>query len=237
GVGDTEDVERYKPGGFHPVHLGDWYDGRRYRVVHKLGAGGFSTVWLVRDENEKKWVALRIVDAEHSEATDKKSFLSHSATSNLRANGAEYVAEHHRQFTFDGPNGRHLCLVLPVFGPSTSELSHTFTCRLSPWLARRVACQATRAVADLHSQGLCHGDATTGNILLDLLDIDRFGESEIYRLFGPPTTGELETESGEATGPEAPRYIVGAIDFLSSSSNIIRPEIKLIDFDQCFLIS
>lgn len=39
GVGDTEDVERYEPGGFHPVHLGDRYDGGRYRVVHKLGAG------------------------------------------------------------------------------------------------------------------------------------------------------------------------------------------------------
>lgn len=39
GVGDTEDVERYEPGGFHPVHLGDRYDGGRYRVAHKLGAG------------------------------------------------------------------------------------------------------------------------------------------------------------------------------------------------------
>jgi hypothetical protein len=45
GGADTEDVERYQRGGFHPVHLGDVYD-ERYRVVHKLGAGGFSTVWL-----------------------------------------------------------------------------------------------------------------------------------------------------------------------------------------------
>ena len=49
--------------------------------------------------------------------------------------------------------------------------------------------------------------------------------------------GELETESGEATGPEAPRYIVKGINFLSSPSNIIRPDIKLVDFDQCFSIS
>src|SRR4051794_37522848 len=80
-------------------------------------------------------------------------------------------------------------------------------------------------------------DVTTGNILLRLLDIDRFGEVDIYRLFGRPTTGELETESGEATGPEAPRCIVEGLDFLSSTSNIISPDIKLIDFDQCFPIS
>ncbi len=157
GVGDTEDVENYKPGGFHPVHLGDKYDGGRYGIVHKLGAGGFSTVWLARDEHEKKWVALEIVDAEHLESTAEKSALSHSSTSNLRADGAEFVAEHQRQFTFDGPNGRHLCLVLPVLGPSASELSYGLNCRLTPWLARRVAYQSTRAVADLHSQGLCHG--------------------------------------------------------------------------------
>lgn len=153
-VGDTEDVEGYKLGGFHPVHLGDRYDDGRYRVVHKLGAGGFSTVWLARDENEERWTALKIVDAEHSASTAAKSDLVRSA---LLDSGAQFVAEHQRHFTFDGPNGRHLCLVLPVLGPSMSELSHGLSCRITAPLSRRVAYQATRAVADLHSQGLCHG--------------------------------------------------------------------------------
>jgi hypothetical protein len=99
-------------------------------------------------------VALKIIKSEHSTSISTKSVLSQSA---LRDRDAQFVAEHCHQFTFDGPNGHHLCLVLPVLGPSTSELSYCLTCRLRPWLARRLAYQATRAVADLHSYGLCHG--------------------------------------------------------------------------------
>lgn len=69
------------------------------------------------------------------------------------------------------------------------------------------------------------------------MNYDHFGEDWIYRLFEPPKTDVLETESGEATGPEAPRYIVEALDYLSSTSNIITNNVTLIDFDQSFPVS
>jgi hypothetical protein len=48
-----EPIERYVAGGFHPVDLGDTFgDGRRYIVRHKLGYGGFSTVWPAWDAKE-----------------------------------------------------------------------------------------------------------------------------------------------------------------------------------------
>jgi serine/threonine protein kinase len=154
-LNDTEDLERYAPGGFHPVHLGDVFDDERYRIVHKLGSGGFSTVWLARDEIEQKWVALKIVVADASESVEAKSLLSNSAASQL-ASGTAVVVEH-RQFKFDGPNGSHLCLVLPVLGPSASQLSDRFMSRIKPDLARRAGYQATMALAGLHAHGLCHG--------------------------------------------------------------------------------
>jgi serine/threonine-protein kinase SRPK3 len=52
---DCEDLTDYQPGGFHPVHLGDTFsklphsENPRYRILHKLGSGSFSTVWLARD--------------------------------------------------------------------------------------------------------------------------------------------------------------------------------------------
>lgn len=155
GVGDnTEDLERYEYGGFHPVHIGDRFDRGRYRVIQKFGTGGFSTVWLAEDEDEQRWVALKIVAAEDSYPIMAKSALAHSVLHEAPAQG---VAQHYRQFTFEGPNGHHLCLVLPALGPSAAILSHSLKSRLRPQLARKVAYQATRAVAELHSRGLCHG--------------------------------------------------------------------------------
>lgn len=44
-----EPLERYVLGGFHPVTLGDTFCDGRYIVRHKLGHGGYSTVWLAWD--------------------------------------------------------------------------------------------------------------------------------------------------------------------------------------------
>jgi hypothetical protein len=39
-------AEEYRPGGFHPVNLGDTFHHGKYRVIRKLGDGSHSTVWL-----------------------------------------------------------------------------------------------------------------------------------------------------------------------------------------------
>jgi hypothetical protein len=54
-----EDVLNYRPGGYHPVALGDTLKDGRYKIHHKLGYGGFSTVWVARDN--KYVVALLII--------------------------------------------------------------------------------------------------------------------------------------------------------------------------------
>ena len=46
---DEEDLEDYRPGGYHPVNIGDDFSTGRYMIVRKLGWGHFSTVWLARD--------------------------------------------------------------------------------------------------------------------------------------------------------------------------------------------
>jgi serine/threonine protein kinase len=77
---------------------------------------------------------------------------------------------------------------------------------------------------------------TTGNFLLSLEDISSYHEEDIFNLIGRPFTAPLETESGVSPGTEAPRYIVKNINFFTTPRNIIRPEINLVDFNQCFPI-
>jgi hypothetical protein len=56
---DEENVLNYRPGGYHPVALGDTLKDGRYKIRHKLGYGGFSTVWVARDN--KYVVTLLII--------------------------------------------------------------------------------------------------------------------------------------------------------------------------------
>ena len=59
---EVEDMSMYKMGGYHPVTLGDTFSNipnsraPRYRVLHKLGHGSFSTVWIAQDLAHEKYV-------------------------------------------------------------------------------------------------------------------------------------------------------------------------------------
>ncbi|KAG6359743.1 hypothetical protein INS49_010795 [Diaporthe citri] len=122
GYGEREEIQDYRPGGLHPTHLGDLLgeDGR-YRIVHKLGNGGFGTVWLCRDTAENKWGALKILRAEDS-TEDCADFRicnmfgkMDPENKQLRDSHIAFPTDH---FWHDGPNGRHLCVVMPLLGPN-----------------------------------------------------------------------------------------------------------------------
>ncbi|KAI2605214.1 uncharacterized protein GGS25DRAFT_524731 [Hypoxylon fragiforme] len=57
---EFEDVERYHGGGFFPITIWPLLDHGRYCVVHKLGNGHFSTIWLAQDLHENRHVDLQI---------------------------------------------------------------------------------------------------------------------------------------------------------------------------------
>lgn len=51
--GDIEEgKDQYRPGGLHPVYIGDVFN-ERYEVLRKIGWGRYSTVWLVKDTTKR----------------------------------------------------------------------------------------------------------------------------------------------------------------------------------------
>jgi serine/threonine-protein kinase SRPK3 len=79
-----EKIYDYECGGHHPIHLGDRLgkDGR-YRVIHKLGNGGFANIWLCRDlECETpKYIGLKILMADES-TDDCRELLANKVKGN-----------------------------------------------------------------------------------------------------------------------------------------------------------
>lgn len=77
--------------------------------------------------------------------------------------GRKYLPELLDWFYHEGPNGRHLCIVLEVLGPKLSDLAQNHPdYRLDGRLARRVSRQLLYATDCLHSYGIAHG----GKILI-----------------------------------------------------------------------
>jgi len=58
-IDGAETLEKYKPGGYHPIMFGDVLHSR-YRIVDKLGYGGYSTIWLARDACSNRYFAVKV---------------------------------------------------------------------------------------------------------------------------------------------------------------------------------
>lgn len=154
-----EKIYDYEPGGHHPVHLGDHLN-IRYKVVHKLGSGGFANIWLCRDVSSEKprYVALKILIAE--ESTHDCSELRVHGILRLRLD-QDILAKHFclplDHFEINGPNGLHYVFVYPVLGPRVSKLRCISKTQDPGHILRNMCLQVTQAMTALHDHQICHG--------------------------------------------------------------------------------
>lgn len=169
---EVEDVQMYAPGGFHPISLGDTLANGRYKILHKLGFGSSSTVWLARVEGSRpgspQLVTLKVMSAFRSLATSPEILSEVNIPLRLRyklqtrndvfANNIHVIED---SFSQSGPNGTHICLVSQFLGPSvlsvTDNLGARSKLRLRGDFSRRVAHQIAKTVERMHSLGYVHG--------------------------------------------------------------------------------
>ncbi|KAI3320446.1 kinase-like domain-containing protein [Xylariaceae sp. AK1471] len=227
---NIENIHDYIPGGYHPTHLGDLLDGR-FEVTHKLGYGGHATVWLCSDIEKEQWHAVKIIKA--SKSTPEPP--GHKIMAELRKQEdfdlnlwkQSHIILPLETFWLDGPNGRHLCEVLPLLGPRIIQHKSALPAAYKdPGRLRRICRQIAEAIGFLHQRGICHGDLTAGNILFQIEDISHIGKDEMFDILKESTTIPVKTSSRAA-----PSYIVVPADL---SRLPLTSDVGIVDFGQAF---
>ncbi|KAK5635846.1 hypothetical protein RRF57_011558 [Xylaria bambusicola] len=181
-------IERYRPGGYHPVHLGDTFSDRRYKVLRKLGEGSFSTVWWAHDLKEAKYVVLKILISDPAYSTEETQILHHIFQASP-TQASRHVTKFLDSFDHEGPNGLHKCLVFEAMGPNVNRMvrelpefkprTSDMRIRYPPHMAKSILKQSLQALAFLHGNGIAHGDFQPGNILFALDNIDSKTEESL----------------------------------------------------------
>ncbi|OAR02924.1 hypothetical protein LLEC1_05527 [Akanthomyces lecanii] len=201
-VDGAERLEKYAPGGFHPVLVGDRIHNR-YQVVDKLGHGGWSTVWLVHDAQEQRYLALKVGVAD---SLPREVPVLRALGARPEAPGFEYIPHLLDEFTVSGPNGTHPCYTTALALCNLRECSFSQLFPLD--VARAMAYQLVLAVAYVHSQNLVHGDIHLRNVLVQSQSsIDKLSISQFRQQYGEPDSYKVERRDGQPLTTNVPSFI------------------------------
>ena len=156
-IPDSENLENYEPGGFHPILVGDILHSR-YRVVDKLGFGAWSTIWLCRDEKSNKYVAVKVGTGESNHQEADVIDRLNDASSHLDHPGRAMIPSIEHRFVVHGPNGTHSCYVKQPAQCSIAIARYeTYPDYFQPETARSLIAQLVLAVDYIHARGFVHG--------------------------------------------------------------------------------
>ncbi|KAM0322697.1 hypothetical protein ACHAQA_009288 [Verticillium albo-atrum] len=241
-IDDAEPFYRYGPGGYHPVALGDRLGGH-YQILHKLGHGSYSTVWLARDETLQRLVAVKVCTADanprESEILSLLRNLSEiNDNSDDGTSGQAMMPTLLDTFRI-GPHGTHTCLVTDVARCSLNEAKRrgSYAPLMLP-VARAIAAQIILAVTYLHRKGFVHGDLHLGNVLLRLpQESHLWSDEELLVRCGEPELEPVQTFGDKPILPGVPPVATLPVWFPMERINklpLSEAQIILADFGESY---
>ncbi|KAI1348200.1 kinase-like domain-containing protein [Xylaria sp. FL0043] len=235
GVDCIEDLEDYCEDGLHPVDILDILD-ERFEVCHKLGSGGIATVWLCYEASQKRWKAIKINAASrsaHDSAELRISQFFEEQEITTRQLEMHHIVVAEETFWIDGPNGRHLCSVLPVLGPTLQHWREMYL-GFDAKRINKVCYEITQGLDFLHEHGICHGDFRPQNILMRLVDggLDHLDPDDLFGVITLPRRHKVQTMDGEHS-PNAPRWVVEPLRWFELD-NLVLDSAAIVDFGEAF---
>ncbi|KAH7019746.1 kinase-like domain-containing protein [Ilyonectria destructans] len=224
-------------GGYHLIEIGDHLH-TRYRVVHKLGYGTFSTTWLAQDKTLSKYVAVKVGTADSGQKEVDILTRLYNPTLQDGNRGKELILPMLDRFSVYGPNGTHPCFVTAPARCNLADTKEASNSRLFQLpVARSLAAQLAIAVAYTHRRGLVHGDLHLGNILLRLSStLDQLSEKQLYDQFDPPDPEPVRRADGKPLASGVPHHVFSPVWLGDASEKITLSESKLLltDFGTAF---
>ncbi|KAG5995002.1 hypothetical protein E4U52_000505 [Claviceps spartinae] len=193
-----------------PIHIDDRLN-ERYRILHLLGHGVWSEVWLAIDEETRKYVAIKvgIAQSDGSEGEILTEISQSLASSNVSNDKKLMIPTVLDRFEFDGPKGTHPCLVTL---PARCTLEDA-PCRLSTRKAMHMELPSS----------------------LDDLSVEK-----LYETYGEPEKCWVEYPKNMAASRikdlSLPKYFVNSVCLSVPGREINRAEAKLTlsDFGAAF---
>ncbi|KAK9437321.1 rho type Ras-like GTPase [Metarhizium brunneum] len=228
---DLEDFESYTIGGYHPIVIGDTFQKGRYKIAHKLGFGGYSTIWLARDNTLDRYVSLKVSVASKSSKNTEANILGQLQSIDTLHPGQRFISHLLDAFSIEGPNGRHTCLVQEAAGCSVAASKEdSVNFMFSTETARSIAAQLIMGVAspnpDLHLRNVLFRDPHVGQLSPDLV-------CKSYRL----DQAAISRVDGAAVEPYAPPYAVYPMHMKMAADKLRDPIITISDYGTSFILA
>ncbi|SJL03905.1 uncharacterized protein ARMOST_07262 [Armillaria ostoyae] len=163
--------------GFAQFEFGESLAGnhsRSYTVLRKLGWGMNSSTWLVQDQSNQAYFALKALNGHCTKYAAEGVSWELPALQRITSTPGHDPSPHclrlvdHFSLPGKGSAGRHICLVTPLFGGDITRYARTSNLLRYPLpLAKRILLHTLRALNDLHECGVVHTDIKPDNIFFD----------------------------------------------------------------------
>lgn len=211
-----ENSKCYREGGYLTVNKGDILHNR-YQMLHKLGWGEFSTVWLARDLSpqnpQNTFVAVKVAKC-HPNVTQSTQYeinLLKYICSSSKVTGP--VTRLLDTFEHVGQFGVHLCMVMPVMGSNllcvVDQMKMKRRLRTDKEIAmlKEITAAILRGLDSLEAINVVHTDIKPENVLVALPD-PKMVKLVASCVDDPHDAALQQFENGESNGP-----VVALADF------------------------
>ncbi|GLB43155.1 putative protein kinase domain containing protein [Lyophyllum shimeji] len=146
----------------------------RFHIQAKLGVGTNSSVWLAKDSQLDRYVALKILTGHASQLNAGKvlrELAVHKRLASLPADESKHCSRLITHFTLKGieEDGEHLCLALELERATLESVWNAQNVKFYPIpIVKRILRHVLHGMAALHKCGVVHTDIKPDNIMISL---------------------------------------------------------------------